>query len=82
MRLTIIVPDKTVCKDGVCYSGITWQGTPDNVRALQWYGTYGVVELTDYTNEDVTELPPWAISAEAAWDTAANPPPPPPPTPE
>lgn len=83
MRLTIIVPDGAVYKDGVAYLGLTWQGTPDNVRALQWYGVEGYIEYKDgVPNQDITELPAWAISAEAAWDAAANPPPPPPPTPE
>lgn len=83
MRLTIVPSDKTVCKNGVCYSNLTWQGTPDNVHALQWYGVEGSIEYNDgKPNEEITELPSWAISAETAWDAAANPPPPPPPTPE
>lgn len=83
MRLSIVVEDKTVCKNGICYSGLIWQGTPSNVRALQWYGVEGSVEYSDgKPNEDITDLPAWAVSAEAAWDSAANPPPPPPPTPE
>jgi hypothetical protein len=83
MRLTIIVSDGAVYKDGVAYLGLTWQGTPDNVHALQWYGVEGSIEYKDNSpNSEITELPAWAISAEAAWDAANNPPPPPPPTPE
>jgi hypothetical protein len=83
MKLTIIVPDGAVYENGVCYSGLTWQGTPENVHALQWYETYGNIEYKDDTpNENIDVLPDWALNAEIAWNEAANPPPPPPFTPE
>lgn len=83
MRLTIVVPDKSVYVDGVCEYNLSWDGTPLNVHALQWYDTFGDIEFNDGTpNEDIEELPEWAINAQEAWYAAANPPPPPPPTPE
>ena len=36
MKLSIIVPDGTVCKDNKCYTDLSWEGTPENVRVLQW----------------------------------------------
>lgn len=83
MKLTIIPSDGAVCENGVCYSGLSWEGTPANVHALQWDNGAGWIEFNDGTpNEDITVLPQWALNAEAAWDAAANPPPPPAPTPE
>lgn len=83
MKLSIIPPDGTVCENGVCYTDLTWEGTPANVHALQWDNGTGWIEFNDGTpNEDITVLPLWAGNAELAWDAAANPPPPPAPTPE
>ena len=36
MKLTIIPSDGAVYENGVCYSNLTWNGTPLNVHALQW----------------------------------------------
>ena len=84
MRLTIIPSDGAVYENGVSYIGLSWEGTPSNVHALQWFDSNtGWIEFNDGTpNEDITVLPQWALNAEAAWDAAANPPPPPAPTPE
>lgn len=83
MRLSIIPPDGTVCENGVCYTHLSWEGTPDNIHALQWDTNTGWLEFNDGTpNEDITLLPEWSVNAQAAWYAAANPPPPPPPTPE
>lgn len=84
MRLTIIPSDGAVYENGVSYTGLSWEGTPPNVHALQWFDSNtGWIEFNDGTpNEDITVLPQWALNAEAAWDAAANPPPPPAPTPE
>lgn len=83
MKLTIIPSDGAVYENGVSYIGLSWEGTPANVHALQWDNGTGWIEFNDGTpNEDITVLPQWALNAEAAWDAAANPPPPPPPTPE
>ena len=84
MRLTIIPSDGAVYENGVSYLNLSWEGTPANVHALQWFdNSTGWIEFNDGTpNEDITVLPQWALNAEAAWDAAANPPPPPAPTPE
>lgn len=85
MRLTIIPSDGAVYENGVVYSNLTWEGTPINVHALQWFDTdTGWIEFNDgKPNEDIDVLPDWALNAEAAWDQANQPPPPPPPpTPE
>lgn len=81
MRLTIIVPDKAVYKDGVSYSKLDWAGTPSNAHALQWFGANGWIEFNDGTpNETITALPGWANSAVAAWDEANTPAPAPEPS--
>lgn len=82
MRLTIIVKDGAVYENDVCYSNLSWEGTPANVHALQWYDVVGSIEFNDGTpNEEITALPVWAVKAQEAWTAAANPPPPPPPSP-
>lgn len=85
MKLTIIPSDGAVYEDGVCYSSLTWDGTPLNVHALQWQDVSGWIEFNDGSpNETITVLPQWANNAMDAWqvayDTAHNPPTPPPPT--
>ena len=93
MKLSIIPSDGTVCEDKVCYTNLTWVGTPATVHALQWDDDasfevdgvtyYGWVEYNDGSpNQDISVLPAWALNACAAWTAAANPPPPPAPTPE
>lgn len=87
MRLTIVVEDAAVYKEGVSYLDLEWVGTPSNARALQWFGVNGWVEHNDGTpNEPIDVLPAWANNAVAAWDARdyeiKNPPPPPPETPE
>lgn len=83
MRLTIIIPDSAVYKDGISYIPLTWDGTPENVRVLQWFDISGWIEYSDGTlNEDITELPKWAYNALLAWDLANTPLPPEPPTAE
>lgn len=83
MRLTIIIPDSAVYKDGISYLPLTWDGTPENVRVLQWFDISGWIEYSDgKLNEDITELPQWAYNAIAAWDVANTPLPPEPPTAE
>lgn len=81
MRLTIIPDDGAVYENGVSYLGLTWEGTPLDVHALQWYDDYGWLEFKDgKPNEGITELPQWALNAQAAWTVANTPKPPEPPT--
>lgn len=87
MKLTIVTEDSLVCENGVCYSGLVWQGTPNNVHALQWNDAnpinengvlyYGWIEFDDGSpNENIEVLPSWAVNAEAAWIVANTPVPP------
>jgi hypothetical protein len=84
MRLTIVIPDDAVYKDGVSYSHLSWQGTPPNVHALQWFNdNTGWIEFNNGDPQlDITALPEWADNALAAWNTANTPTPPAPPTPK
>jgi hypothetical protein len=83
MKLTIIPSDGAVYENDVCYSNLTWQGTPLNVHALQWLDVAGWIEFNDGTqNEDITVLPQWANNAMDAWTVANTPVPPQPPTAE
>lgn len=82
MKITIIPSDGAVYENGICYSNLTWYGTPTNIHALQWDTDSGWLEFNDGSmNEDISGLPDWAINAMAAWEQANNPPPPPPPEP-
>lgn len=83
MKLTIIPSDGAVYEDGLCYSPLTWAGTPQGIHALQWLDTQGWIEFTDpaIPNETITSLPAWADNAMASWqvayDEAHKPPTPP-----
>lgn len=86
MQLVIIVPDESVYKNNTSYSHLSWEGTPSNVHALQWFdNNTGWIEFNDGNpQENITELPQWALNALNAWEVAwANSHiPAPPPTPE
>ena len=89
MKLSIIPSDGAVCKDDLCYINLTWEGTPIDVHALQWFDVTGWIEFIDESkpNENITQLPEWANNAMASWQIAYNeahnpPPPPSPPTAE
>lgn len=83
MKLTIIPIDGAVYEDDLCYSNLTWEGTPVNVHALQWQTSSGWIEFNDGTpNESITVLPQWADNAMTAWTAANTPVPPVPPTAE
>ena len=78
MKLTIIPIDGAVYKNGLCYSSLIWEGTPDNVHALQWFNDKGWIEFIDENpydnikpaNQNITELPQWALNAIEAWNNA------------
>jgi hypothetical protein len=72
MRLTIIPIDGAVYENGLCYQPLTWDGTPSNVHALQYFdNNTGWIEFDDGTpNENITVLPQWADNAMAAWQVA------------
>ena len=62
-----------------------FRSIPADVRALQWNSTadntYGWIEFVDNSeNQQITELPAWALCAQAIWEEtnyAVNNPPPP-----
>jgi hypothetical protein len=83
MNITIIVSDGAVYKDGLCRSKLSWQGTPNNVRVLQWQDAKGWLEFSDGSvNLEITTLPSWVNNALSAWTTAGTPQPDPTPTAE
>jgi len=92
MRLTIIPSDNAVYKDGVMKAwtdpalDLSGCGTPANVHALQWYDSVGEIEFDGQTpgfpkppNQQITQLPQWALNCVAVWDAWS---PPPSPTPK
>jgi hypothetical protein len=85
MRLTIIPIDKTVYKDSKSWFDLDLSscGIPDSVHALQWGGTSGWVEYKTHTeNQEITELPDWALACLQKWEEADAPKAPVPPTAE
>jgi hypothetical protein len=57
MRLAIIPSDTVVCIDNRCIDNIDLSWVPENVHAVQWYDTYGEIELvTNDPNIDIFEL--------------------------
>jgi len=82
MKLTIIPSDQAVDIDGNTKKPLIWEGTPDDVHALQWDQDAGDIELKNPTrNEPITELPQWALNAVASWEVGPAPVPIPPPPP-
>ncbi len=59
MRLTIIPIDKSIGIDGDIIINMSqdFSWIPENVHAVQWYGTWGEVEYKDdFSNERIEEL--------------------------
>jgi predicted phosphohydrolase len=55
--MTIIPVDSRVTIDGVSIGDLDLSWIPENIHAVQWYDTYGEVELvTSDPNIDITEL--------------------------
>jgi hypothetical protein len=71
MRLTIIVSDGSVYKNGVPYNRLDFSdcNIPVDVHALQWQESSGWIEFIDNReNEQITQLPVWADACVAKWD--------------
>lgn len=73
MRLTIIPSDGTVIVDGVGFNGLDLSFMPANVHAVQWYDTYGDVEIKNgfgkmVENIEITSIEPYQ-QAVTAWQT-------------
>lgn len=80
MRLTIIPVDSAVYKDQVIrYPDLSVCGIPQEVHALQWYGSSGEIEFISVpgqpkpTNENIDSLPQWALDCVSAWDNWVDP---------
>jgi hypothetical protein len=55
MRLTIIPADKFISIDNVGYYIVELPFIPENIHAVQWYGTYGDVEIKNLTTNKIVE---------------------------
>lgn len=78
MRLTIIVADGAVYKDGVMLNGIDLSFIPSNFHALQWVDTKGTLEFCSDENDNkppnevIEVLPDWANLALAKWQEVSD----------
>lgn len=78
MKITIILIDGAVYKDGYSYSGLNLSSAPADVHALQFNNTTskGWIEFKDDdfgnkpSNQPITELPNWANDCLTKWDEA------------
>lgn len=72
MKLTIIVDDQAVYKDKVSFNPVDVSAAPSNVHALQFDDATntGHIEFKDAPNQEITELPNWAVTASNNYDTA------------
>lgn len=61
MNVTIIPTDKTVVVDSIGYGDIDMSSVPSNIHALQWEDTEGTIEYNNLNNEEIFELPSWAL---------------------
>ncbi|WP_375569674.1 hypothetical protein ABWH93_16915 [Seohaeicola saemankumensis] len=70
MRLSIIIPDAMVVKNGMAHAGLDFASAdiPATVHALQWMGTDGMIEHDDASVETITTLPLWAEIALDLWE--------------
>ena len=62
MRLIIVPISGTVSKDGISYNNLDLSFMPSNVHAVQWYDTFGEIEIKDVitnkmiANEPITDI--------------------------
>lgn len=47
MKVTIIVEDSIVIIDGIVYEDIDLSSLDSDIHAIQWYDTYGEIEVKD-----------------------------------
>lgn len=73
-RVSIIVDDGAVYLDLDTYLRLDFSqcGIPEDVHALQWLNNAGHIEYKSpfVSNEDISELPGWAIKCIAKWEEA------------
>lgn len=82
MRIIVVPEDQCVIVDDDALSGLTLPAAP-NVHAIQWHGTYGIIEkkagpAERFTDESV--LAPYLAVWQVRRDEIDNPPEPPEPT--
>lgn len=77
MRISVIKTDGFVSKDGKGFSGLDLSFLPSNVRAFQWYETFGEIEfnqqiidgqLVTPQNELASVEPDWFHQVLSAWE--------------
>lgn len=62
MRLIIVPISGTVSKNGISYNNLDLSFMPSNVHAVQWYDTFGEIEVKDVitnkmiANEPITDI--------------------------
>lgn len=75
MRVTIIPSDGFVSIDGYGFSGLNLSGIDASVHAVQWYDTYGEIEVKNpvtgkiVANTEITSLEQFQVAIDA-WNTA------------
>jgi limonene-1,2-epoxide hydrolase len=75
MRLTIVPISGTVSKNGISYNNLDLSFMPSNIHAVQWYDTFGEVEVKDVitnkmiANEPITDITIYN-DAIALWEEA------------
>ena len=73
MRATIIPADGFCSVDGVGFNGVDMTSVAPEVHAVQWYGTFGEVEIQDpltgkmVGNEEITDLNEYQVVIESYW---------------
>jgi hypothetical protein len=76
MKLTIIIGDGSVGKDGKFYNDLDLISCniPLDVHALQWQGEDGWIEYDSPTvdNQNITQLPEWANCCLLKWEETDN----------
>lgn len=70
MKVTIIVDDGAVYKDGISYSGLNLSFLPSGLRAVQWDGVKGELEFVPPRNEQIVNEPEWMAMALTKWQEA------------
>lgn len=78
MKITIILSDGAVYKDGYSYNGLDLSFAPADIHALQFNDTIskGWIEFKDDdfgnkpNNQPITALPVWANTCLTKWDEA------------
>lgn len=77
MRATIIPADNFCSVDGVGIHGVDVTSVAPEVHAVQWYGTYGEIEIKNpvtgkiVSNDDISNLDAFQSVLDSYWDNRA-----------